>query len=249
MNQEIIIAAIDALKIIGPSVILPIFILWMTNRNARKNREIEQEFELKKLQKNKELDVDYSIELNRKKHHIIVHSALVNILFDIQKLHISLSGHCSDVSCIDDAMKEFQNKFTEQQAKISEYQIFLSSNITNRLYKFYSLLGELAVELREIKESKQFEIAIASVYNYSVRLAEEIIYIQNEILAKRKELNSDFNTLELPYFRSCCGQEPPDNIKQQYENIRKKKMAIASALDKLPLELPVVLEKEIILNQ
>ena len=186
MNQEIIIAAIDALKIIGPSVILPIFILWMTNRNARKNREIEQEFELKKLQKNKELDVDYSIELNRKKHHIIVHSALVNILFDIQKLHISLSGHCSDVSCIDDAMKEFQNKFTEQQAKISEYQIFLSSNITNRLYKFYSLLGELAVELREIKESKQFEIAIASVYNYSVRLAEEIDYLkaQNDSLSQ-----------------------------------------------------------------
>ena len=51
----------------------------------------------------------------------------------------------------------------------------------------------------------------------------------------RKELQSKYS--------------PPDNIKQQYENIRKKKMAIASALDKLPLELPVVLEKEIILNQ
>ncbi len=237
MSDEVIIQILDTLKLVAPSVLLPIFILWLTNRNARKNRESEQEFELKKLEKNKVLDIEYDIEASRKKHHIVVHSSLIKILFEVQKLHISLSGNCVDINCIDDSVKEFQNQFSEQQSKISEFQIYLSSNITNRLYKFYSLLGELLVELKEIKDSKQYTIAIASVYNYSVQLAEEIIEIQDELVKKRKDLKEEFNSLEIPYFKGCCGQEPPENIRKEYESVRNKKMALSSQLDDLPLEI------------
>jgi hypothetical protein len=177
------------------------------------------------------------LEANRKKHEIVVHSSLVKILFEVQKLHISLSGSCVDFNCIDKAVTDFQNKFSEIQGQISEYQIYLSSNITNRLYKFYSLLGELLVELKELKDEKQFEIAIASVYNYSVKLATEILEIQDELVKKRQDLKENFNSLKVPYFRTCCGQEPPKEIKEAYERIRKKKMAIAEQIASLPDEI------------
>ena len=244
MSEELIIEILSALKIIGPSVILPIMILWITNRNARKQKEKDQEFELKKLKASKELDTSSELSLKRKSHENVLHSALIKILFQVQKLHISLSGKCVDYTCIDNAVDEFQNEFTKQQALISQNQIYLNSFITNRLYKFYNLLGELLVELKEIRDSNQFEIAIASVYNYSIHLAEEIIEIQENLASKRKELKNQFNKLKVPYFKSCCGQEPPPEIKEQYERIRKKKMAIAKELDNLPNEIEQKLELE-----
>ena len=237
MSEELIIQILDTLKIIGPSLILPIAILWLTNRNSRKNRENEQKFELDKLEKSKALEIDYSFEANRKKHEVVVHSALIKILFEVQKLHISLSGKCVDFDCINEAVNEFQSQFSKQQSEIAEFQIYLSSNITNRLYKFYSLLGELLVELKEIKDNKQFEIAIASVYNYSVRLAEEIIEIQDELVKKRNDLKEEFDALKVPYFKSCCGEEPPKEIKEEYERIRRKKMAVSKELEALPEEI------------
>jgi len=246
MSEELVIKILDTLKVIGPSVILPIVILWLTNRNTRKNRKMDQIFELEKLEKNKSLEVDYSMEANRKKHQIVVHSSLIKILFEVQKLHISLSGKCADFDCIDTAVNVFQKKFSEEQAQIAEFQIYLSSNITNRLYKFYSLLGELLVELKEIKDSKNFEIAIASVYNYSVQLAEEVIEIQEELVKKRKDLKEEFDGLKIPNFTNCCGQEPPKEIQEEYERVTKKKIAITQKLNELPLELEneLVLEKE-----
>lgn len=237
MSEELTINIIEALKAIGPSVILPIAILWLTNRNSRRNRESEQKFELEKLEKSKTLEIDYSLEANRKKHEVIVHSALIKILFEVQKLHISLSGKCVDFDCIDNAVSDFQSQFSERQSQIAEFQIYLSSNITNRLYKFYSLLGELLIELKEIKDDKESEIAIASVYNYSVRLAEEIIEIQDELVKKRNDLKEKFDALEVPYFKNCCGEKPPKEIREKYERIRSKKMAVSEELETLPEEI------------
>jgi len=234
MSEQIIIELISTLKIVGPGVILPIIILFQTNRNARKQKTNDHEFELKKLRTSRELDTSSNLATKRKQHENVMHSALINILFQVQKLHISLSGHCVDFNCIDTAVDEFQKEFTKQQALISTNQIFLNSYITNRLYKFYNLLGELLVELKEIRDSNQYEIAIASVYNYSIQLAEEIIEIQQDLSTKRKELRNQFNKLEIPYFKSCCGQEPPPRIKKQYEKIRNKKMAILAEIEDLP---------------
>ncbi len=79
-------------KIVAPSIVLPIFILWLTNQNARKTKIADQEFELKKIESSKIIDDKFTIENQKKNHEIIVHSSLIKILFEIQKLHVTLSG-------------------------------------------------------------------------------------------------------------------------------------------------------------
>lgn len=96
MSEELVKNILDTIKIIGPGVILPIFILWLTGRQSRKNKALDNEFELMKLTDSRKIDQSFQTEAERKNHEKTVHSCLIKILFEIQNLHISLSGGCVD---------------------------------------------------------------------------------------------------------------------------------------------------------
>lgn len=242
MTEQTINNLIDLAKIVAPSVILPIFILCLTNRNARKTKIADQEFELKKIESSKIIDDKFTIENQKKNHEIIVHSSLIKILFEVQKLHIALSGNCIDSNCISEATKSFSDSFAKYQSIISENQIFLSSKVTNLLYKFYKDLGQLMIELKNINEANEFQCGIVPVYNYSQNLADTLISIQSEFVTKRDYLEAEFKEIHLPEFRNCCGNPPTKAQQELYVKMKQKRDVVKSQLEVLPDRIKIEIE-------
>jgi hypothetical protein len=206
----------DFLKVFGPTVILPIFILWLNGRQTRKNKQVDQKYEIDKFTKTKELEQSFASNREKRDHEKIVHSSLIKILFEVQKLHISLSGNCTNFKCLEDATNNFKEAFSKYQSIIADNQIYLSSGITNLLYSFYNTLGQLMIELQDIQEAKNYDLAIVPVYDYSQKLADNIIDIQELFISKRADLTTDFNRIELTDFKACCGHQPPKHLRSKY---------------------------------
>lgn len=220
MDKTTLTLWFDFLKIFGPAVILPIFILWLTGRQNRKIKQLEQSYDIDKYSKQKELEITFASNREKRDHEKIVHSSLIKILFEVQKLHISLSGTCTDFKCLEDATINFKEAFSKYQSIISDNQIYLSSGITNLLYSFYKILGQLMIELQDIQQAKSYEIAIVPVYEYSQQLADKIIDIQEVFISKRSDLTTEFNKIELKEFRSCCGLQPAEHLRSKYYSLK-----------------------------
>ncbi len=216
MNQENLKLILEFFKFFGPGVLLPIYILWLTGRQNKKIKELEQQNDILKIVKAKEIEGNFIIEDAKKQHEKVVHSSLIKILFEVQKLHISLSGNCVDYKCLNEATNNFKESFSKYQSIISDNQIYLSSSVTNSLYKFYKNLGELMIEINEIENKKEYDLAIVPVYDYSEILANIIIEIQENFIKKRQDLISEFNKIELTDFTGCCGKQPPKHLRDKY---------------------------------
>ena len=212
----------DFLKIFGPSVMLPIIILWLTGRQGRKIKKLETDFEINKIFETKKLESKFSTDAEKKEHEKVVHASLIKILFEVQSLHIALSGNCVDFKCIEDATNNFKDAFAKYQSVISDNQIYLSSQVTNSLYKFYKTLGQLMIELKEIQQNKFYDIAIVAVYDYSQLLADEILNIQEAFIKQRSDLTAEFNKIELTDFKACCGQQPPQEQREKYYKLMRQ---------------------------
>jgi len=246
MTEQFWISLFDSLKIFGPAVILPIVILYLTNRNSRKIKKLElehasqlklleQQHDLSRLSEARRIENSFITKNERQGHEKLVHTTLIKILFEVQRLHINLSGNCVDFKCIDDCTKEFKETFTKYQNIIAENQIYLSSHITNTLYKFYKRLGELLIELKDIQTTKNFDLAIVAVYEASTELADYIIQIQGEFVSKRADLENEFNSIELEDFKACCGKQPPEQDRTRYYQLKGKIMNLPEPIEPVKL--------------
>ena len=202
--------------------VLPLAVLWITNRHTRRLKRIEHENDLKRAQFDKDLEGTTSEKRLKADHERLVHASLVKILFDVQKLHIALSGKCVDYKCLDEAVDKFQLSFSRYQEAIADNQLFLSSKVTNLLYRFYQLLGQLLVELKDLKDSKQFDLSVVAVYSSSQQLADSVIVIQDEFNSHRKAVEERFAQADLSNFRQCCGQPPPNYLQERYDRAKEK---------------------------
>ncbi|GAA0189254.1 hypothetical protein GCM10009122_49200 [Fulvivirga kasyanovii] len=206
--------------------LLPIILVWLNNRYNLKTKEKEQE-----------ITREFKFTDEQVSHEKIIHSSLVKILFEIQKLYISLSCDPEkEKDCIVDASKEFQSCFAKYQGIISDNQIFLESQVVNELYKFYNTIGEILVELNQIRQNDDQEIARICVYDRSQELADIILNIQEIFVGKRQNLFGDLKVIreEMKEFKTCCGPPPPGELRDRYDKVMKE-------LNKLPE--PVELKK------
>ncbi len=140
----------------------------------------------------------------------------------MQKLHIEISCGLDDAECIDRAVPEFQNSLSKHQAIISDNQLYLPSQVINRLYRFYRQLAALLIDLQGLKSATQLDLAIACVYDYAQQLADEIVEVQDFIIQRRKDLAAEFKKEHLEAMRYCCGTEPSSEAKARYELLKKK---------------------------
>ncbi|MCC6542554.1 MAG: hypothetical protein IT225_10065 [Flavobacteriales bacterium] len=209
------------------AVILPLTILWMTNRQNRKLKERDHENELKRAEFMKNLDSTATEGVKKADHERLVYSSLVKILFDVQTLHIALSGTCVDYKCVDDAIEKFRNSFAKYQEAIADNQLFLSSKVTNLLYRFYQILGQVMIDLKNLKDQKQYELAVVCVYESSQSLANQIIEIQDEFNRHRKDVQEEFTKADLSNFRQCCGQAPSEEWQRRFKEA-KDRMSLLS---------------------
>lgn len=191
--------------------LLPIILVWLNHKYNFKTKEKEQE-----------LSRESRFSDEQVSHEKVIHSSLVKILFEIQKLYISLSCDPeNEKDCISNAAKEFQACFAKYQGIISDNQIFLESKVVNELYRFYNIIGEILVELNQIRQTGQQDIARVCVYDRSQDLADLILNIQEIFINKRKNLFGELKVIrdEMKNFKTCCGPPPPDELRDRYEKI------------------------------
>lgn len=201
------------------SFLLPIAILYLNNRQNTKLKSVEARIATDKAIA--ELDAKSKHERNSRKAASadVLHSSLVKLLFEVQRLHIQLSTACVDYSCIDKAIEGFNEAFTKYQSIIADNQLNLSPRAINLLYAFYKDLSSLLIELNNFKTKSATELAIVSVFKHSQRLSDYLISIQELILRERDELESDFDRSQLDILRQCCGREPSYELQEQYEDM------------------------------
>lgn len=197
------------INIILTGVLLPLGILWLTNRHTRKLKEIE-----------KSLDLQYKVKDEIKEQEKKVYSSLSKILFDVQQLHVSLSGTCIDTNCIEDGLKRFDMAVTKCHDDIASNMLNLSSNSINLIYKFYNTIGQLKVQLQELNKSKTYDLAHVAVYYSSQELADSLIDIQELFTSQRAELRAQFDKAQQQMMRHCCGSEPPRELRNRYNNLK-----------------------------
>jgi Rps23 Pro-64 3,4-dihydroxylase Tpa1-like proline 4-hydroxylase len=191
------------------SVVLPIAILWLTNRNNRKLKELE-----------KSIDTKFKTKDEIREQEKKVYSSLSKILFDVQQLHVSLSGSCVNTSCIIDALKKFDDSVGKCHSDIADNMLYLSSDSINLIYDFYNSIGQLKIQLQELDKQKEYSLANVTVYFSAQYLADTLIKIQELFISQRSDLKVEFDKLRQEKMRYCCGQEPPKELKEKYEKLR-----------------------------
>lgn len=195
-------------------LLLPFGILFLTNRNNRKMKQIE-----------KNLDLQYKSKEDIRSQEKKVYASLSKILFDVQQLHVSLSGTCVDTNCIVDSLKRFDQSVSRCHDEIADNMLYLSSTAINLIYQFYSKIGELKIQLQELDKRKEYDMAHVTVYYSSPQLADSLIDIQDLFTSQRSDLKVQFNRAHQQMMRYCCGDEPPAELKKRYEELRAAVLA------------------------
>lgn len=185
--------------------LLPIILVWLNNRYNLKQKDIEKQLELK-----------YSTKNDLKNQEKAVYSSLSKILFDVQQLHVSLSGTCIDENCINNAVTKFDASITKYHEEISNNLLYMPSKVIDKIYKFYSKISDLKITLKGFNDSKNYEMAHVSVYLDSTELAEILIDIQDFFIQKDEILKKDFDKTQQEMMKYCCGSKPPKELFDKY---------------------------------
>jgi uncharacterized membrane-anchored protein YhcB (DUF1043 family) len=189
---------------------LPLGILWLTNRHSRKQKEADKSLENK-----------FNTREGQRHQEQIVYSSLSKILFDVQQLHSTLSATFSNDGYIADAIKKFDGSVAKYHGDISNNMLYLSSPVINLIYKFYNQVNELKRELTELNEVKAFDVASVSVYNSSQGLAETVIQVQELFIKELSILKVHFDKTQQEMMKNFCGSPPPDTLMEKYRSLKQ----------------------------
>lgn len=200
---------------------LPLGLVYLNNRNNIKLKTIENKLLLETKKLDKQLDED-SKKRRDKGQERMVYASLSKILFDVQQLHVSLSGTCIDKNCIDKALEKFDGSISKYHEEIANNMLYMPSKIINLIYDFYSKISDLKVSLKEFNDLKEYEMAHVSVYMHSIELSEILIDIQEEFISKDEKLKSDFDKSAQEMMKYCCGRKPPKEEFEKFMDLYKK---------------------------
>lgn len=211
-NESWIITMLESnpglMNILLTGVILPISILLITNWHTRKSKTLD-----------KELDIKYNSKEDIRQQEKSVYASLSKLLFDVQQLHVELSGSCVDEDCINRAIEKFEKSGTKFHEEIAENMLYLSSKVIDDIYRFYNKMSDLKIRLREFNSSKNFDMAHVLVHYLSRDLATILMDIQDRLLKKRSDDEIEFDRTMQEMMLYCCGHEPPQELKDKYLNL------------------------------
>ncbi len=188
--------------------LVPIGVLLLTNHQQRALKAQEKEL-------SNENEKDKSINQQQD----LAYGALVNILFEVQQLHTELSLPKCDPACVDRALQRFKTKLFDHQSKISENQIQLKPYLIDHIYRFYTGLSKLEIELANLADDS-VQIRQACVAANATELADLVTKFQRGILTERGFLTPD-DVYTMQSFRTCCGGPiSPELLAEYREKIR-----------------------------
>lgn len=208
---ELIIKNITVITGSLASLCVPIIVICMSNANNRTLKRLE-----------KELEIKYNDKEDLRKQKKLVYAQLSRVLFDVQQLHVSLSGTCVDQNCITEALQKFGKSVDRSHEEISINMLYVSSEVIDRIYGFYNKIGELRTNLAEYNNRSEFDMAHVCVSEYSVILALVIIEIQEIFIKEHPELSSGFDISKQENMINCCGVRPTDELRERYRQSKQR---------------------------
>lgn len=191
------------------SLLLPLGILSLTSRSNRKSKEVE-----------KQLEIKFNSKEDIRQQKKTVYSCLSKMLFDVQQLYVSLSGACIEEDCITDAIKKFDPSQAKSHDAISNNILYLSSIVINKVYSFYNEISRLKVELIELNNRKEFDLALVAVQFASQNLAEILMDTQEIFVLQRTDLKIEFERTQQEVMKYCCGEKPPQELIDKYRKLK-----------------------------
>jgi len=105
--------------------LMPIILIYLNNKSNHGLKMLDKEIEIK-----------YSDINNLKNQERSVYSSLSKILFDVQQLHVSLSGTCVDENCLNKAITKFDDSIVKYHEEISNNLLYMPSKAIDLIYKF-----------------------------------------------------------------------------------------------------------------
>lgn len=223
---KIILEKPEILVTILSGFLLPITLVWLNNY-----------YNIRSKTKEKALEADFNSKEEIRSHEKAIYASLSKILFDVQQLHVALSGTCVDKNCITDALKKFDESLTVYHDEISNNLLYMSSNVINEIYRFYSKISDLKISLKEFNDSGNYEMAHVSVYVSTTDLAEIVMNVQELLISKKKELQIEFNKAQQEMMRYCCGSKPPKELFDKYLDLLKQIKPYTSGAEISRLEI------------
>lgn len=212
--QEVLLKLItdkpELLVTILSGFLLPIGLIWLNNY-----------YNLRTKNKEKELDAKYKAKDEINVQEKAVYASLSKILFDVQQLHVDLSGNCIRENCIKDSLIKFNESLTKCHNDISENMLYMPSSVINDIYRFYSKISDLKITLKELDEGKNYSMAHVCVYDNSISIAEILIDIQSQLVSEKSELKGKFNRAQQQIMKYCCGSKPPQELFEEYLKLLK----------------------------
>lgn len=208
---KIIMEKPEILVTVLSGFLLPLILVWLNNF-----------YNLKSKSREKELEHRFNAKEELLKQEKSVYASLSKMLFDVQQLHVSLSGSSVDEDCINRCVSKFDDSITKYHEEISNNLLYMSSEVINDIYRFYSKLSDLKISLKEYNNSKNFEMAHVLVYYYSSQLADNLIDLQDRLLKKRSGLQIEFDRTKQQMMRYCCGSEPPKELFDKFLKLQKQ---------------------------
>ncbi|MFD2937094.1 hypothetical protein [Spirosoma flavum] len=208
---DLLIAKPEIVVSVLSGFLLPIILVWLNSHYSLQTKIREKELD------NKNSD-DEKIKIQEKS----VYASLSKILFDVQQLHVSLSGSCIDKSCIEDSVSKFDQSVIKYHEEISNNMLYMPSKIIDDIYRFYGKLSDLKISLKGFNDTQNYEMAHVSVYVHSGQLAEILIDIQDRLLQKRSNLKIEFDRTQQEMMKYCCGSKPPKQVFDKYMTLLRQ---------------------------
>ncbi|MDM4018150.1 hypothetical protein [Roseiconus lacunae] len=208
--------------IVISSFFLPIAILFLTNRQARKLKEIESSLDISKSQQQQKYSDSREFSKQQSADQAFVYGCLVTLLFDVQRLHIDLSIDCQNINCVKDALARFDKSLTENHSSIASRLSQLPSAVTGVVYRFYQKLGELIIDLRSLERSDDFELCYVATYQHSQELANEVISLHRAISERYETLKAEYDEMHLQSIRTCCGRAPHPGFVERFKRVKQE---------------------------
>ena len=165
-------------------------------------------------QLDKEIDRKVENEKVTEGHEDLVYGSLVKILFGVQRLYTELSKKSCNPSCLSDAVRKFKVEIVEYQGVIADNQLKLSPKLIEDVYRFYSKVSELEIQIDEIKDQSN-EVIVACVATMAEALADILIDYQKTVMERRRIIFS-LEKSEFSSFRGCCGGPVDREVYAEY---------------------------------
>jgi len=228
---------IDLLEVIGPVLLLPIGILWLTNRHTRSLSREEHERRLEADSANRLANVkdsDSSSLLDRNKRVI---AAMYQLLTVLQLRHVQAQcvGTTDPSSCMGIDNSGLQEAIVDAQEIFSSEFLFIGSKMIDQIYTLLARITELMVDLVELEASDAMEKASIEqvlIYEAAESCADVIAAVHESLVAEQIKANKgrrellvrEFSAKQIDNMRGCCGVTPSaaqraraDQFKQRAE--------------------------------